>query len=79
MKYLPEYEYQKEPSREWVGNLVNTLIHDQFQEYMNDKISEREAELSKQKTYSSMQLLKLLILSKDLMLFQLQKENHIFS
>ena len=28
---------------------MDTLIHDQFQEYMNDKISEREAELLKQK------------------------------
>ena len=46
IKYLPEYEYQKEPSRELVWNLVNTLIHYQFQEYMNGKISEREAELS---------------------------------
>ena len=48
-KYLPEYEYKKEPSRDWIWNLVNTLINDEFQEYIQDKVCKRESELIKNK------------------------------
>ena len=30
-KYLPEYDYPKEPNREWVCNIVNSLISEEFQ------------------------------------------------
>ena len=48
-KYLPEYEYQKEPSREWIWNLVKTLVHNEFQSYVQDKLNKRESELIKNK------------------------------
>ena len=47
--YLPEYDYTKEPNREWIWNIVNTLSHEKFQEFILSKISLREAELTKSK------------------------------
>ena len=35
--YLPEYEYSKEPNREWVWNLINSLIPDQFTEFIRKR------------------------------------------
>ena len=32
--YLPEYEYNKDPQREWNCNVVNTLFHDKFKEFI---------------------------------------------
>ena len=48
-RYLPEYEYQKEPNRDWLWNIVNTLIHQEFQEYIQDKVGKRESQLIKAK------------------------------
>ena len=31
LKFLPEYDYKKEPNRDWLWNLVNTLINENFQ------------------------------------------------
>ena len=45
--YLPEYEYSKEPNREWLCNLINTLIRDEFQKYIDDKVAKRKKELIK--------------------------------
>ena len=43
--YMPDYAYQKEPNREWLCNIVNTLIKDEFQEYINEKVENRKLEL----------------------------------
>ena len=48
-RYLPEFEYQKESSRDWLWNIVNTFIHQEFQEYIQDKVGKRESELIKAK------------------------------
>ena len=40
--YIPEYEYSKEPSREWICNIINTLIPQEFKEYIDQKINERK-------------------------------------
>ena len=39
-KYLPDYEYHKEPNREWLCNLLNTLVQKEFNEFVNKKIQE---------------------------------------
>ena len=43
--YLPDYKYSKEPNREWLCNLINTLIPKEFQEYVALKVSERKHEI----------------------------------
>ena len=36
--FLSKYDYNKEPSREWFCNLINTLITDKFKEFINVEI-----------------------------------------
>ena len=43
--YLPDWEYNKEINREWLCNLINTLIKDEFQEYVRIKVEKRKMEL----------------------------------
>ena len=42
---MPDYAYQKEPNREWLCNIVNILIKDEFQEYINENVENRKLEL----------------------------------
>ena len=44
-KYLPDYEYMKDPNREWLWNLINTLINKEFQESIHIKFEKRKQEL----------------------------------
>ena len=44
-RYLPEYNYAKEPNREWVWNLVNSLIPDEFQRFIKKREEERRKEI----------------------------------
>ena len=37
-EYLPEFEYNKEPNRPWLWNLVNSLVSDDFQNYIDEKV-----------------------------------------
>ena len=48
-RYIPNYEYQKEPNREWFVNLVNTLLEEEFKEFINDKWRARELKVIKNK------------------------------
>ena len=43
--FLPKYDYNKEPSREWFCNLINTQITDKFKEFINVEIKWRNKEL----------------------------------
>ena len=43
--YLPDYNYVKDPNREWVWNIVNSLIPKEFQEFIQQKEDERRKEL----------------------------------
>ena len=45
--YLPEYEYNKERNREWLCTLINTLIRDEFQNFIDTKVAKRKKELIK--------------------------------
>ena len=36
-KYLPDYEYNKESNKEWICNLLNTLIDEDFQYFIKEK------------------------------------------
>ena len=36
-RYIPDYEYQKEPNRKWFVNLVNTFLEEDYREFINDK------------------------------------------
>ena len=40
-EFLPDFEYDKLPNREWFWNVVNTLIHEDFVEYISTKVNER--------------------------------------
>ena len=40
--YMTEYEYSKEPNREWVCNVVNTLLSDDFKEFIDQRVNERK-------------------------------------
>ena len=48
--FLPKYDYNKEPNREWLCNLINTLITDKFKEFINIEIKRRNKELIQIKT-----------------------------
>ena len=43
--FLPTYDYNKEPNRVWLCNLINTLIPEKFKEFINLKIKKRNQEL----------------------------------
>ena len=43
--YIPDYAYQKEPNREWLWNVINTLAKDEFKEYIDEKVESRKLEL----------------------------------
>ena len=40
--YLPTYEYDKYPNRDWLCNVLNTLEYDKFQKLIKDSLKERE-------------------------------------
>ena len=44
-EYLPEYQYEKEPNREWLCNVVNYLIPEEFKAYIQVKIDQRKQDL----------------------------------
>ena len=48
-QYIPDYEYTKEPNRDWICNLVNTLLQNEFKAFMTEKLSFREAKIIKDK------------------------------
>ena len=41
-RFLPEYEYDKEPSREWLCNVIHTLLDKQFTDFIIEKQRLRE-------------------------------------
>ena len=43
--YLPDYEYLKETNREWLWNVVNSLIPNEFQKYIKIWEEKRREEL----------------------------------
>ena len=44
-KFLPDYDYHKEPNRDWLCNIINTVISDKFKEFINEKTMERNKKL----------------------------------
>ena len=48
-KYLPKYEYNKEPNRAWLCNVVNSLIPEKFKVFIADKVKERKQSLIQSK------------------------------
>ena len=44
-EFLPEYSYTKEPNREWLCNVINTLITDDFKKFIKINIEKRNKEL----------------------------------
>ena len=46
-KYLPDYEYAKDPNREWLCNIINTLMREEFHKFIQEKINKRKQELIK--------------------------------
>ena len=41
-RFLPEYEYDKEPSREWLCNVIHTLLDTEFTDFIIEKQRLRE-------------------------------------
>ena len=39
--YIPSYNYDKDPNREWICNIVNSLIPSEFKEFIEKKVDER--------------------------------------
>ena len=44
-KFLPKYSYNKEPNREWLWNIVNSLMAGQFNKFIETKIDTRNIDL----------------------------------
>ena len=42
--YIPDYAYQKEPNRENLWSIINTLAKDEFKEYIDEKVESRKLE-----------------------------------
>ena len=40
-KYLREYNYHKEPNKEWLCNAINSFINKEFHQFIPEKIEER--------------------------------------
>ena len=40
--YLPDYSYKKEPNREWLCNVINTLIGEEFRKFIKAKVMLRK-------------------------------------
>ena len=47
LKYMPDYEYNKDPNRTWLWNVVNSLIPDEFKSFIADNVKERKEALMK--------------------------------
>ena len=47
-EYLSEFEYNKEHNRQWLWNLVNSLVSDDFQNYIDEKVKLRRQKIIKQ-------------------------------
>ena len=43
--YISDYKYTKEPNREWLWNAINTLIPEEFQQFISQNIKQHRAEL----------------------------------
>ena len=41
-KYLPTYEYNKFPNRDWLCNVINTIANEEFKEYVSNAMNQRE-------------------------------------
>ena len=46
-KYLPDYEYVKDPNREWLCKIINTLMREEFHKFIQERINKRKQELIK--------------------------------
>ena len=44
-KFLPKYSYEKEPNREWLCNVANSLLTREFNEFIESKVNIRKQEL----------------------------------
>ena len=40
--YLPDYDYNKEPNRVWLWNLVNSLLHEEFKSTLKRRWRKRK-------------------------------------
>ena len=47
-EYLPEFEYHKDPNRQWLCNLINSLIPEDFQDFIDNKVKLRRQSIIKQ-------------------------------
>ena len=50
--YIPDYKYSKEPNREWLWNVINTLIPEKFQEFIAQNVMQRKDELMQSQNLS---------------------------
>ena len=51
-KYIPDYEYDKKPNRNWIWNIINSVCQVEFQKYIEKKISERVKHMVKMKSFN---------------------------
>ena len=51
--YLSDLEYDKAPNREWLWNVVNTLILSEFKEYIDQHVFERKVSIYKSQNVST--------------------------
>ena len=76
---MPEYSYHKEPNKEWLCNITNTLINDEFKDFIQEKIDKRNKDSIKAQISELVLIKSLWTLLRDLKLYQPRKEYHISS
>ena len=47
--YLPDYEYQKQTNRQWLCNVLNTLLGDTFSDFVQQKLKDRVKHIVRKK------------------------------
>ena len=64
-EFLPDFNYQKLPNREWLWNLLNTILGEQFREFIQSKQQERTEYITEKKEMKVRALPEFIKLIKD--------------
>ena len=79
VKYLPEYSYNKEPNREWLCNIISTLVKDELKNLLKRRLIKEIKSWSIYRILQLMQSKNSFTFLSDLKPFPPCKENHISS
>ena len=74
-EYLPEYDYEREHNREWLWNVIHSLLGESFRKHVEKKWKEREKKLLEKKNLNTQTLPQFTKLFKESSSVKLKREN----